>query len=274
MPGLRFALFVEGSLAPPPARGIRPLNRIWQECLGRALELPSFDPIVPISKRHLVAMDPGNPPMSGAGEALDQLMARILDRSPFDVAVIAWDLVPAWNPQGGYCRWQETLDLYRFLAQSTQLPELWKRQAERRYEELQRRPVPGTRSGPPPVELGMVLPVCMEPMFEALLVQDEAAVKRALGVQGRPPGWPSRGWADPTEHRPDQAVLRPAIQALSRMRPKPAVLRTVRGDMRTNKDGWGEFLLRKLLDDDEARPVLLAQPLPRRLAELVGLGSR
>jgi hypothetical protein len=107
-------------------------------------------------------------------------------------------------------------------------------------------------------------------MFEALLVQDEAAVKRALGLRKRPRGWPSHGWADPAERRPDQTVLGPAIRALSRMRPRPAVLRAVRGDMRTNKDGWGEFLLRRLLEDSQARPVLLAHPLSRRLVELIG----
>lgn len=274
MPDLRIALFVEGSLTPPPARGSRPLERIWKDCLGAELGLLPFEPIVPISKRHLVAMDPRNPPMSGSGEALDQLMKRVLERTPFDVAVVAWDLVPAWDPERGYCRWEETVDLYRFLAQSNDLPEIWKRQAARRFEDLQGRQAPSARSGLPPLEPGMVLPICMEPMFEGLLVQDEAAVKRVLGVQGRLPGWPSRGWADPVEHRPDQAVLGPAIRALSHMRPRPAVLRTVRGDMRTNKDGWGEFLLRNLLEDNQARPVLLSHPLPRRLVELVGRTNR
>ncbi|HSK81642.1 MAG TPA: hypothetical protein VLQ45_34625 [Thermoanaerobaculia bacterium] len=246
------------------------MERIWKNCLGTELGLLPFDPIVPISKRHIVAMDPSNPPMSGSGEALDQLMTRVLERSSFDVAVVAWDLVPAWNPEDGYCRWKETVDLYRFLAQSTDLPEIWKRQAARRFEDLQRRQTPSTRSGLPPLEFGMVLPVCMEPMFEGLLVQDEAAVRRALGLRERPRGWPSHGWADPVERRPDEAVLGPAIRALSRMRPQPTVLRAIRGDMRTNKDGWGEFLLRKLLEDNQARPVLLSHPLSRRLIELVG----
>jgi hypothetical protein len=114
----------------------------------------------------------------------------------------------------------------------------------------------------------MVLPVCMEPMFETLLVQDEGALRRALSLQGRIPGWPAQGWGDPAVRKPDREVLGPAILAVSRMRPKPAVLRTVRGDMKTNKDGWGEFLLRRLLADDLARPALLSQPLPKRLAEL------
>jgi hypothetical protein len=269
MTELRIALFVEGSTAPPPPRGQeRPLERIWNGNLRSALDLRPFALIVPISKRHLVAMDPRNPPMSGAGEPLDALMARMLRRAPFDAAVIAWDLVPAWNPEGAFCRWQETLDLYRFLAASTELPDLWRRKAAERYESLSRRPAPSRRAGPPSLEPGMVLPVCMDPMFESLLVQDEAAVKRAVGVRGRIQGWPSKGWGT-SLRRPDQDLLAPAIGSLTRMRPRPPVLRTVRGDMRTNKDGWGEYLLRRLLADGEARETLLAHPLCLRLRELV-----
>jgi hypothetical protein len=273
MTGLRVALFVEGSSVPSPKHKQRPLEAIWNGCLGEALGLQRFEPIVPISKKHLVAMDPRNPPMSGAGEALDVLMTRMLGRQPFDVAVVAWDLVPAWNPRASYCRWEETLNLYRFLADSKALPDLWKEQAARRYEALSRRPVPGSRGRPPAFQTGMVLPVCMEPMFESLLVQDEAAVKRALGIQGRSvSGWPGQGWGDPQERRPDEHILAPAIRAVSRLRPKLQVYRMVGGDLRTKKDEWGELLLRRMLNDSRARPNLLEHPIVKRLAELVSRG--
>jgi hypothetical protein len=269
MSDLRIALFVEGSFSPPPPRGQqRPLDRIWNEDLKEALDLRPFALIVPISKRHLVAMDPRNPPMSGAGEPLDALIARMLRRNPFDVAVIAWDLVPAWNPEDAFCRWHETLDLYRFLAASTELPDLWKRKAAERYEALSERQIPSRRAAPPSLESGMVLPVCMDPMFESLLSYDEAAIKRALGISGRIQDWPSKGWGT-SLRRPDQDLLAPAIGSLTRMRPRPPVLRTLRGDMKTNKDGWGEYLLRRLLADKEARQTLLDQPLCRRLRELI-----
>src|SRR5437588_10932540 len=105
---LRVALFVEGSVVRP-ARGSAPLEAIWRDCLGRALSLRRLDPVVAINKKHLVAMDPGKPRMSGGGEALDQLMVRMMNREPFDAAVVAWDLVPAWNPEGAFCRWDETV---------------------------------------------------------------------------------------------------------------------------------------------------------------------
>lgn len=270
MAGLRLALFVEGSTPPPAVRGADPRERIWNEHLCRALGLPRFTLIQPINKKHLVAMDPSNPPMSGASEGLDALIGRTLKSQPFDAAVVAWDLHPQWNANADYCRWDETVRLYRLLAesQSPSFPEAWKLQARQRFEDLSQRPRPGMRSGPPRLGLGTVFALCMEPMFESLLTRDESAARRALGLAGRRiPGWPT-GWGPAAERRPDENILKPAILALGRMRPKPEVLRQVRGDLRTNKDGWGELLLRRLLEDPEARSQVLSHPLARRLSEL------
>lgn len=268
--GLRIALFAEGSQSPPTARGRQVLEVLWNDRLGNALGLRRFDLVVPISKTHLVAMDPANPPMSGAGERLDQLMARVLDRDPFDVAVIAWDLIPAWSPQGEFCRWVETCDLYRFLTRSDCLPELWRDRAWRRFEELSQRPVPSSRQRLPSLERGMVLPVCMEPVFEGLLTQDEQAVRRALGIAGRNVrDWPRHGWGSPQERRPDLNVLAPVIRALRALQPRHPLSRQIRGDMRTHKAEWGELLTRKLLEDDQARSLLLEHPFSRRLKELL-----
>lgn len=267
---LRLALFAEGSESPPTARGRQVLEVLWNDRLGHALGLRRFDLVIPISKTHLIAMDPANPPISGAAERLDQLMARKLAQDPFDVAVIAWDLVPAWNPQGGFCRWMETCDLYRFLAASDCLPGPWRSRAQKRFEELSRRSVPSARQRLPSLEHGMVLPLCMEPVFEGMLVQDEQAIRRALGIEGRSVrDWPRRGWGDPQERRPDLNVLAPAIRALRALRPGPSLLRQVRGDMRTHKAEWGELLMRRLLDDRQSRELLLNHPISRRLRELL-----
>ncbi len=271
MPGLKVALFVEGSTAPLPKHKQEPLAGIWNNCFAEALGLHRFDPIVPISKTHLVAMDPDNPPMSGAGEALDVLIARMLRLRSFDVAVVAWDLVPAWNPEGSFCRWEETLKLYRFLAGSKVLPEDWKEQASRRHQEMSRRRAPGDRRQPLVPLPGMVLPVCMEPMFESVLVQDESAARRAFGIQGRNvPDWPGQGWGDLRERRPDENILAPAIRAISRVRPKLQAHRLIGGDLKTKKNEWGEYLLKRMLSDEHARPKVLDHPLSKRLAELVG----
>jgi len=272
---LRIALFVEGSISPPQSRGDPALNRIWNEVLGSELNLHPFCSIVPISKKHLVAMDPRNPPMSGSQEPLDYLMARKLEiarrlkQDPFDVAVVAWDLVPAWNPEGPYCRWTETVDLYRFLAVSQVLPDIWKNQARRRLQELEGRHQPSARMSLPPLKQGMVLAVCMEPMFEALLVQDEGAVKRALQVSETPRGWPRQGWGDCRERHPDRRILMPAIAAIQSIKPRLRCVKHIRGDMRTKKDEWGEYILRRLFGDPKARASVLQHPLPARLVELL-----
>ena len=161
--------------------------------------------------------------------------------------------------------------LFVFLADSQDLPEVWKSSARRRYQELSARQQPGERVSLPLLERGMVLAVCMEPMFESLLVQDERAIKRALRISGRttPPGWPRHGWGDPHERYPDTRILVPVITAINRLQPKPGYVKHVRGDMRTNKDGWGEYLLRQLFADPRARGLLRQHPLIIRLVELL-----
>ncbi len=262
------ALFVEGSSAPPPARGERPLHRLWNE-LADALGIDRFCPIIPISKKHLVAMDPAQPPMSGAGEPLDALVMRTMKRHRFSAAVVAWDLVPAWAGPGTYCRRDEILRFYRLLSRSSRLPESWRVHAKKREQDIskrRRRPARLTRGA---------LALCMEPMFEGLLVQDEAAVRAVLGVKKTiPSAWPRGTWGDPSEMRPDRALLKPAIVSLYRERPRPQVCRRVRGDFETNKDGWGEYILRGLLASPQAREAVVSHPICTRLEQWLGTASR
>ncbi len=256
------ALFVEGSSSPPPPRGLRALDRIWTDHLCGLLGVASFSIVVPISKKHLVAMDPENPKMSGASEPLDQLIARRIRADGFEAALVAWGLVPAWNPADRGCRWDETVRFYEMLATSVDLPELWVAYARARYAELRSRSTPGARSGPPTLQPGACIALCMDPMFEDLLVASEAAVKRALEVSGRPAGWPR--WN--RSPNPDRDILAPAIAALPY---RSSVRRRVRGDFRTKKDDWGEYLLRKLLDDDAVRSALASHPVVLRLGEVL-----
>ena len=207
-------------------------------------------------------MDPSNPKMSGAAEPLDQLIARHIRSNGIDAAVVAWDLVPAWSPSAATCRWEETLDFYRMLAQSADLPSSWVERAQARLDDLASRPKPGDRAGMPRVEAGACMALCMAPMFEHLLVGDERAVKRALGVSNRLDGWP--GWT--TSPNPDKRILAPAIAALPG---RSLVRRRIRGDFRTHKDEWGEYILRQLLTDDAARPALSKHPLAVRLGEIM-----
>lgn len=212
-------MFVEGSEGLAARRG--PLLQAMWDRLAKGLGIHGFSTIVPISKKHLVAMDPAKPRMSGAG-GLDQLMARCAA-------------------------------------------------AKRRYDELASHSSPSRRPGPHRAALHEVVAVCMDPMFESLLLQREQDVVAALEVESRPPGWPRRGWG-PTTRRPDHDVLVPMIDAL-RTGPRkqwPRVVKAIGTDAR-NKDPWLEYLLRRLLDDPEARALVLAHPICRRLAECLTL---
>jgi len=263
---------VEGSESPPPARGARPLERIWNELLPDALRIARFAAVIPISKTHLVAEDPNNPPISGAGESLSKLMVRMMGRFDYQSAIICWDLHPSWNADGNYCRWDETVALYRGLVAS-ELPPPWRNSAATRLEELLSRPTPNQRQTLPALQRHGVLPLCMEPKFESLLVQDESAARRALGIHGRRvPSWPTSGWADPKELQPDRRILDSAVRAVRRLRPSVRGIAGVRQSWEHNKDGWGEFLLRRMLGDEEARQCILQHPICRRLAE-IGLAS-
>ena len=268
---LRIALFVEGAATPPPVRGPTPLTQIWNTHLCGALGIRAFDEIVPISKKHLVAMDPTQPKMSGASEPLDELIARKLKSIQFDAVVVAWDLVPAWNPDDEYCRWQETLDLYRFLAasQSVDLPLIWKQRATERFDELQSQTAPGNRRRRLTLNRGAVVAVCMEPMFETILVQNEQAAREAFGLRRIPKDWPVAAWRAPEDRRPDTNILVPTINAVRNVRPRPKCVKQVPGDFRTNKDGWGEYLLKRLLADPKAKSQILSTNMIERLSSIV-----
>ncbi len=268
---LRIALFVEGATTPPSVRGVSPFAQIWNEHLCGILGIRAFDEIVPISKKHLVAMDPALPKMSGAGEPLDELIARKLKTIQFDAVVVAWDLVPAWNPDDEFCRWQETLDLYRFLAESpsVDLPNIWKQQAAERLAELRSRTTPGDRIRRPQLKLGSVLALCMEPMFETILVGNEQAARNAFELKETPKDWPTAAWKLPNERKPDAKILIPTINAVRNVRPKLKCVKQVPGDFRSNKDGWGEYLLKRLLANPKTRSQILKTNLIERLREIV-----
>jgi len=263
-------LFVEGELTQSP-RGPAPLATIWQLHLVRSLGLIDIDRVVGINKKNLVAMEKAQvnkKQMSGAGMVgLDERIARELKREHFDVAVIAWDLQPPWSPSAPTCRWEEVLNLYRGLSESKALPDRpWRRWARNRFNELSRRNKEQRNPNPPSLEDGAVLAVCMEPVFESLLIVCEQTIRRTLGVKdsGRVK-WPT--WSEYLQ-RPED-LLRLAIEAAKRVEPKPTAIKRVRGDMRTAKHEWGEYLLRHMIEDEQCRERLRHHPTAARLVELL-----
>src|SRR5690348_10362926 len=114
----RIVLFVEGS-RQPGNRGADPLDEIWRDLLVDRLDLLPIAGVRPISKKNLLAMD-RDTKRSGVGVIpLDELILREVNGDGLDIALVAWDLVPAWDPEAACCRQEEVLELYRLLANST-----------------------------------------------------------------------------------------------------------------------------------------------------------
>lgn len=183
---LKVALFAEGSgESSPSRREAGALSRIWGEVLPRELGCTSQVRVFPFSKRDLVALDRSKPQPTGS-IPLDVFMAaKLAGPERFDAALVAWDLQPPWDPQGLRCRWQETLDLYRFLGQSAALPGPWSAQARARHQELRARPTPAARARPHRLARHEIAVVCMDPMFESILL-DEPGIFAALGLPPPP----------------------------------------------------------------------------------------
>ncbi len=266
---MRTALFVEGSDGIPNRNRGKPCRVLWCETIAPMLGLPPPDDVIPISKGHIDALfraepAPGGgkrPALSGAKEPLDQLMGRWLKQDPFDVAIVAWDLVPGFNHLGDWCRWNETREVYRLLGRSPHLPAPWRAYADERHLDLSTRATNDARTALPGLVPGATLLVCMEPMFEGLF-EDEGALRRALGMHGVQ----SRDWPKQYDRRRvDKELVGAAIAAAQ----NAGVKLPVHGGFRENKDAWGEYLFRALLNDPAARQAILEHPIVRRLREVL-----
>ncbi|HWO26770.1 MAG TPA: hypothetical protein VNO30_48910 [Kofleriaceae bacterium] len=276
---MTIAIFAEGSDGVTPSRVAPYLYQIWCQQLPAYLSLLDIKRVVPISKKAILALDPNQPPMSGAGEPLDDLLVRENKEKPFDVAVVAWDLAPPWDKNASTCRWNETLDFYKYLVAREKLPQPWFGYAKRRYLDLSSRVKPSSRDALPSLEKGAILPICMEPEFERLLVESEKHIRMSLGVQNKhAPRWPN--WDIDERGQGNTDLLQKAILSARRMKagskkskasPKSSasIVRQIRGDMITAKDEWGSFFLRAICDDEGGKQKLLSLPLARRLSDLL-----
>jgi hypothetical protein len=264
----KVVLFVEGEFAPRH-RGPDPLTSIWRDRLPAGLGLVPIQRLVPISKKDIVAMDRKSR-LSGAGAVpLDARIVAALRAEEFDIALIAWDLLPPWNKNLEVRRCEEVVRLFRGLAGSQVLPPLWRDHAQQRVQEFEARRAGAAYPGPPRLVPNSILAVCMEPTFESLLLCCERAIRDALGVEsaGRI-GWPS--W-DQHTMRPE-LILQKAIQVVRQLQARPRVMGQIRGDMITAKNEWGEYFLRRILDDERCREAFLSHPIALRLRDLMDRG--
>lgn len=259
-----YALLAEG---PVNATGteLEIFVELWRVYLAsQDVALPAV--VVPIHKPHLIAMDPDLPKMSGASEPLDHLLVRVLDEHEVEAVVIAWDLTPPWDPdakEDRYCRWNETKKLYRHLAASGVLADEWKASCRERAAELAARAQPSDRSAAFTLRKYGIVAICMEPEFEGLLAQDDGQIMRALGLTQRPANdWP-RHWNASGQN--PKTLLREAVVAARKRKPKPLPTKRIHGDMRTAKHAWGLHFLRALLQ--HKRRLIDDHPISVRITE-------
>lgn len=264
---MRVALFVEGTDQSGTSYAKDdPLAVLWNDVVCELAGVPAFDHVIGMSKRHLVAMNPANKGLSGVGESFDQLLVRKLTELRFDAAVVAWDLHPRWNPTAAYCRWEETLDLYRGVAASRVLSENWTALAQARLDDLEARAVPSARASRTPLIPGAIQALCMDRMFESLVIDTGAsALRRALEVDGEQvPKWPNLGRSG----RQHDELLGMAIEAARALRPKRKTAHKIRQGFLIEKHGWASLVLRNMLEVPEDAAALRVHPIAVRLAEI------
>ena len=280
---LRIALFVEGSQAAASRRG-DDLRSLW-ETLCATIGVARPEIVFPIDKKYLLALNLDTAQggqrtkMSGASEGLDDLLRRHYGRTPFDAALVAWDLTPPWamvTPDR--CRWQETVAMYAHMVRRRRLPEPFLSWADRRAQELQGRDRPSARTGAPPLERGAILPLCMESCFESWFVDERQGVctgknglRQVLQVTGqRVLGWPepfSKG-----DQRSAKNYLKDAISAVRRLRPPHPLTNKIRRGWDDNQESWARFLAEALAARDPK--AWRTHPIATRLAELLPLQAR
>lgn len=266
---MRVALFVEGS-APVGSRDH--CAHLWNGTLLPALGCAPADIVVPIGKDAISRLRGLRTSTSAPG--LDAKIVQAADQSKLDprhdALVIAWDLEPIDRNQRR-CAWDEKLGLYRGLAASPLLQGTsWARYAAGRAEALERlHDRPPTGMSHSRVAPGSVLALCMEPMFEALLGRDGRAVRRALGLETDPPGWPT-GWGRSDVKDPSNELFAPAIVALRGLRPHPPVRRRIRETWQNAKDEWAEYILRQFFADSDGTAArhVREHAIARRLAHI------
>lgn len=204
----RVALFVEGVNRRTP-RGRDDLQELWRFlCESISAIPPDRIDVHGFTKQQIVIMNPSHADMPGVAKIpLDVFIERTFKRQPFDRLVIAFDAhpanqeIPLVEGHTSPCLRAEKDTVLSRLAASRVLPRSFRAAAARLLAHYaENRAAPRVRARPP---MGEVELVYMDPMFEAMLLQDVSALRAAFGLKRAPTGWPALPYAD---DRPDFAL--------------------------------------------------------------------
>lgn len=236
--------------------------RLAQAC-GHAVDVKVF----PIDKSQIVRLRPERFPVRpdatsiarlgaapkqvfGGGEALDLLIARMMEREELDRVIVAFDRFPENQTLTAAERARpcdmraEVSFVLEYLSQSNLLPAGMVASTKR----LLARYASDGKLAPRPRASECLEVVFMDPLFEAVFVSDEQTVRTALGFERRPKDWPK---FKTRERALDKVVLDPAVAC-----------KTGRsGAYLAAKAKWG----REFVNAAGARARLWSHPITRRL---------
>jgi hypothetical protein len=246
-------LFVEGS-EYTDLRGRKPLTELWNELCARVTIAPPMVYTFGITKAQIVALNETQK-TPGSREALDIFIERMYQKHAFDVAIIAFDSIPRNQHIPHGCMRSEVNFILEHFVRRKHLSADWLGAARQLLQYYAQYPqCPRGPGRPPRVELDVVY---MDPMFEALLMADDAAVLRAVGHTRRPKDWPK---FDTMNQRPDSNILAHAVKFAT-----DDVRRIIRGDMKTHKHDWALQIVRAAKADSK----LFQHPIASRLRTLL-----
>jgi hypothetical protein len=260
----RLALFVEGINIEGP-RGRDDLRELWRYACSRlsAWSAERLD-VYGFSKQQLVMMGAQSAPMAAGKVPLDVLIEQKHRECPFVRLVVAFDAEPAnqaigigaakgASPQMPCLRLEKDFVLEHF-AQSAMLPPFLKRAASvllSNYGGNRGRPRASRR--PPIADIELIY---MAPMFEALVLEDVAALRAVFGLKKTPRDWP----ALPLENARPDFELRKIVDA--HRKHGPTHLRT---SYKQSKHAWAHEILKNA---DQASPIW-RHPVAERIRKVL-----
>jgi hypothetical protein len=246
---LRVGLIVEGSHSSHQRTGIDLLKQLWGVELARAIgfEAPAF--VFGFNKGNIASMQLPEGALrrtTSMKEPLDAMIERLRRAFQIECFLVVFDLSPPWDKQHRDCRWKETLAFYQGLSLSQHLDIRFQEKAAQRFLEMSQRTIPSQRICVPKLEVGSIIAVCMEPLFESGLL-DEKAMRKCLKLEKkRTVGWPNN-W-DPNNNQAGEVIAK-AVDIARKVGFKNKELKRFRNGYNILKTEWGIFFVKSKLFD-------------------------